>query len=316
MAEPIRTPEGAVHGAAFGGLLEGRLGDRVALERAVRRLRETGPVDVTLEVEGDRFSIYLADAPLDAERATPERMQALLDGLQSVVRTARVDAPLDSTLRCTEIYEHEVVETHFALEGEEAGDGPALREVTPVSRVRARSESDHVPTPVQQPEGPLLDERPRRVLLTVVGVLLVGLLLWQARIVDRFFGPGVDTLESSGGIFGALVEVELEGALGGYRALLSRGADYPRTGADVDRLEAAAATPLERAAVSSLADGEPLEVRLLNDAGEVLVRARASSDALLRDPEGAVPVVLPARLGAARIELGLPVSGTPRGGLR
>ena len=304
MAEAARTPTGAVRGARFGGLFEGRVGDRLALERAVRTLRDEGPVEVSFEVEGPRYSLYLSDAPVDASAATPERMQAFLDGLGEVVEASDADAPIESTLRCTEYYDDEVVETHIGLE-----DGA----IAPVSRVRSRGATDELPRVDAHADGPLLADKPRRILIAVAAVLLIGLTIWQARVVDRVFGAPASELSTSSGPFGALVHVELEPGLGAYKVMLRRGTGYPLTGADVQRLEVAAASPLERAALAAVVDGEPVEARVMDAEGEVLARGLVRTDGLLLEEDAVVGAALPARIGATSIQLGMPVADRRRG---
>jgi hypothetical protein len=294
VSEAAKMPTGPVQGARFGGLLEGRVGDRLALERAVQELREKGPVVPTLEVEGARFCLYLDDAVVSPSLANPERMLAFLGGLKNVASAAKQDSPIESTLRCTEVYPEEAVETHFGLDG---------GEITAVSRVRERGASDRLPEPPPTRLLPTLGNGSQRILLASSFALVIVLMLWQGRVVDRVLGSPVEDLTSSTGPFGSMLRVELEEGFGAYRLLLSRGEGYPLTGADVARLEDRAASPMARAAITAVADGLILEARVVDADGEVLASKRAGTAALLLDGGFTIELALPARIGATSVEL-------------
>ncbi len=307
MSEAAKMPAGPVQGARFGGLLEGRVGDRLALERAVQELRESGPVVPTLEVEGARFCLYLDDAVVPPSKATPERMLAFLGGLKNVVGAANADRPIESTLRCTEVYPEEAVETHFGIDG---------GEVTAVSRVRERGASDELPAPPQAPMLPVLGDRPRRIILAASACLLFVLVLWQGRIIDRVMGASVEDLTTNTGPFTSMLQVELEPGFGSYRLLLTRGDGYPMNGADVARLEDGAPSPLARAAVTTVADGAILEARVVDVDGEVLASKHVSTGALLMDAGLVIEFALPARIGATAVELEVVLPAALQGAAR
>ncbi len=302
-----KAPEGPVRYAWFGGILEGRRPqDDGALRAAVAELNADGPVPADLEVEGGRFTVLLGERTLEPSELSSERLTVFVDLLQRLVEASADPERIESTLRCTEVYAREAVETVFA---------PVAGEVRCVSRVRALNDEDRRRAPVAaRPAGPAFDLGTRRALL--IGALFLiafGLFTWRSGIVGRWMSAEAAGLARETGPFGTLLAVEVERMWpGDYRVVLRRGDDYPLTTDAVSALQTGAGSPVELAAVNAVAEGDAVYAQLLNHDGEVLASDRLELRPLLGDADAEVEGKLKGRISAATVRLALDPGTPPR----
>ena len=234
-------------------------------------------------------------------RFGPEVSTAFVERLQEIVDASLEPDAVESTLRCIEVYEHEVVETLFS---------PVRGRVECVSQVRPARPAD-----LQAPSLEREDAATVRMGLrwaSLLGILLVitfGLVAWQEGWIGRVFGPDAGDLAREPGAFGAMIEIEVEQRWGNYRVTLTRGLDYPIISGDVETLLDAAATPVQRAAVNAVANGTEVYVRLVGAKGKVLEARRVQLGALLAADDGSVETTLPGHVSARGVELALESGG-------
>ncbi|MCE9636900.1 MAG: hypothetical protein K8T90_14440 [Planctomycetes bacterium] len=277
------------------GIIEGRVGDSAAARDAVRQANEAGYARLDIEMDGGRFSALPdADAILPAQM-TDDRRAAFFKGLREFA--AASDGPVESTLRCTEVFENVVRETLFLPDD----SGRSLRSLTRERPVTAAERSgaakaDDAPPPM--PKG-------RMALLAVLLVVAFGLVAWTGGWIDRVFSPEAAKLTADTAVFGDLVTVEVGGAWGDYEVKVRRGPSYPATTADVEALERAAADPARRAAVRAVADGGTIWLRLENSAGKGVAAKQVELRPLVERADRFVDAKLPGHMSAAKVRLAL-----------
>src|SRR4051812_4968194 len=92
--------------AWFDGIVEGRVGDVASVRAAVERANATGFGRMDVGVDGGRFSVLMDDATVPASRMTDENRCALAGALNEIAVASA--GPIESTLRCTEVFQDEV----------------------------------------------------------------------------------------------------------------------------------------------------------------------------------------------------------------
>jgi hypothetical protein len=278
--------------AWFDGIVEGRLGDAAAVRDAVARANRAGYVRMNVGVDGGRFSVLMDDATIPASRMTDANRGALANALHEIATASA--GPIESTLRCTEVFRDEVRETVFLP------DAGGIRAVT---RTRPVADADLHRNPEVAPPTSASMGRGR---LAIVGVLLLvafGLAAWTSGWVDRLLSAKAEAIVIEAGPFAGFVQVESEKAWGDYRVTLRRGAAFPVSNEAVAAARAKASTPAERAAVEIVANGGELWIRLEDAAGHVLHAERAELRPLVAGAEREVEARLPGRITAARVRL-------------
>lgn len=297
--EPSATPEGPVRYAWFGGLMDGRRGDDTRLEQAVARGNRLGLARIDLDVDGGKFSALFDDNAVVGGAMTPEKAKQLLEVLNEVLASAEPGS-VESTLRCTEVYDDAAVDTLFTPTGDQ---------IECVSRSRAIGAEDRRHAP--QEAAPLI-ELPRvgrRQALGLLALVLVafGLLAWKAGLVDRIAARSAETLEVDAGAFGNVLAVEVVSRWGNYRVTLRRGVGWPEDAAAAQARIDAAVSIEEGAAMRAVADGRAIWVHVRNSKGEVLDAQEVGLARLLKDEaaDRAVEVKLPGRISARTVTLGL-----------
>jgi hypothetical protein len=292
-APPPLDP-GAPRFAWFDGIVEGRLGDAAAVREAASRANETGFGRMDVGVDGGRFSVLMDDTTVLASRMTDENRRALADALNAIAAAA--GGPVESTLRCTEVFANEVRETLFLP------DGGAVRALT---RTRPVTDADRFRDPDAVAPPPPSMGRGR--LAVVLAVLLVGfgVAAWTSGWVDRLLAAKTESLSVDTGPFSDLVAVSAEKSWGNYDVTLRRGPGYPVTNDRLAELRAKAGTPAERAAIDAVASGGDVWVRLEDAKGHGLAATRTDLRALLAAVDRTSEAELPGRMTAARIRLSI-----------
>jgi hypothetical protein len=297
--EPIAPPEGPVRYAWFGGLLDGRRRDDARLEQAVARGNRLGLARMDLDVDGGKFSVLFDDNAVAGEVMTAEKADQLLEVLNDVLASAE-PATVESTLRCTEVYDDAAVDTLFT---------PNRDKIECVSRSRAIAAEDRSHAPPAAEPLIQLPRMGRRQALGLLALVLVafGLLAWQVGLVDRIAGRSGEALEIDPGPFGDVLAVEVVSRWGNYRVTLRRGTGWPGDAAAAQARIDAAVSNEEGAAMRAVADGRDIWVHVRDAEGEVLEARELGLARLLRDgtEDRAVVVVLPGRISARTVTLGL-----------
>lgn len=290
-------PRGPVQYAWFAGLLEGRCNDSDELRRIAGEINGLGAVHIDLELDAGRFSALLDERTIAGESMTQETQDRLLGLLQEMVDASSDPQAVASTMRCTAVHGDSVVETLFA---------PMRGAMKCVNRVRPVQREDREHEPAGHTGSAIAGFGIRRVVL--IGILMLvafSALTWQSGLLDRVMSADVELLQVDSGPFGELLAVDVEPNWGNYRVLLRRGAAYPTTAAGVKELEAAAATPADRAAVLAVCDGGNIYLRLSDEQGKTLAYHPVEMRALLLKNDAVISGHLPGRIAARSIQLAL-----------
>lgn len=255
-------PDGPVNFAWFGGILDGRRGDDDRLHQAVQRGNALGLVHLDLELDGGRFSVLFDGKAVPGHQMTSERTAGLIEVLEEVVASSSEPFGVESTLRCTEVYETGAVDTLFA-----ASEG----QVEPVSRPRSLSEEDHRHAP-RQAIAPVRLNMPRRQALGLMALVMVafGLLAWQQGLVGLVAGTKAEALKVSTQPFGDSLAVEVTPKLGRYEVTVSRGPGWPLDEAALQAQIDAAESLTAAAALRAIGDGSVVYLLLKDSEGKVL----------------------------------------------
>ena len=290
-SKPLQTPR-------FGrmeGIVEGRVGDVEAARAAVRKANESGYARLSLEVDGGRFSVLPDAVRIPSAQMTDARRAAFFEGLRDFA--AASDGPVESTLRCTEVFEDCVRETLFVMD-------PGGRSLRALTRERSATSQDHSEPERQPVTRPPM---PRRLVVMVAALLLVlmGLLAWTGGWIDRAFSADISEVRADTAVFGDLLTIDVNGSWGDYVVSLRRGRSYPLTLAEIEALRHNASEPVRRVAVAAVVDGGPIWLRLEDADGRGLVASRIDLRLLVESKDDAVSVRLPGRRDAARIRLAL-----------
>lgn len=300
------APASPPHYGWFGGVLEGRVGDPAALRRAFEQLDRGTAVPCDLEVDGGRFSLLFSEATVDGSALSVERQDQLLEGLSKLLERSADPAAAESTLRGSIVFGDEVVETLFTIrEGR----------LVPVSRRRPLSHRD--PAAAARRDGGLggLDApfrnvaRGRGIVLLLLILVGGGLAAWRSGYVilvhDALTAPSADDVTISSGVFARTLSLEIDRRFTEYSCEVRRGPRYPETAYRARMLVENAATTGERAAMSAVADGDSIWIRVVDDEGLTLSAERVELRALLDEEGGPVEAKVRARAGGVRVELAL-----------
>ncbi|MDA1265001.1 MAG: hypothetical protein O2816_07980 [Planctomycetota bacterium] len=293
------VPDGPVRCAWFGGLIDGRRQDDEALRAAVERGNQLGLVHLDLELDGGKFSVLFDDSAVAGDDMSAKKSSDLLEVLQQIVAASAEPGRVESTLRCTEVYEDGAVETLFSSKG---------GKIECISRPRALTAQDHAHAIAAGVEAEPLPPGSRRQLLGLLALLLVAFaaLAWQGGLVDRIAAKAGEQLEVDPGPFGATLAVETTTRWGMYKVTLRQGDAWPRSSAAAQAAIDAAGSVTEGAAMRAIADGGAIWLQLQDGQGNVLDAARIKLVRLLtegKDPKDEVE--LRGRIAARRLVLAL-----------
>ncbi|MEM6671201.1 MAG: hypothetical protein AAF726_00075 [Planctomycetota bacterium] len=287
----------------FGGVVEGRVGDPDAMRGVAEQITALGVVACDLEIEGGRFSLLFDDASVPGERLTLDAQNALVDGLQAILRSA-APGTVESTLRGALVYPTSVVETLFAVKDDQ---------FVPVSRRRDLDEHDRAHAPdaggERSASGDALARlgTKRGLALLALIVLASGLFAWNrgyfGLLRDTLFSPDASELAQSTGAFGDALELSVEERFAMYVCTVRRGPAYPGDAEAADRLIDAAVTAEERAAAMAITGGGEIGVVLFDKNRNRLEVAPVALAPLLTDEGASVEVEVRSRLRGQRVEL-------------
>ena len=277
------------------GIVEGRVGDVEAARAAVRKANESGYARLSLEVDGGRFSVLPDAVRIPSAQMTDARRAAFFEGLRDFA--AASDGPVESTLRCTEVFEDCVRETLFLTD-------PGERSLRAWTRERPVTAQDHSLNPGDRVIRTAL---PKSLMVMLVALVIVatGLLAWTGGWIDRGFSADAANVRTDTSVFGDLLSFEVKGSWGDYVVSLRRGRSYPLTLDDIERLRQTAGQPARRVAVDVVSGGDPIWLRLEDKDGRGLAASRIDLRSLVESKDDAVSVRLPGRRDAARIRLAL-----------
>ena len=283
----------------FDGILEGRIGDEAALTRALASLDALGVCRFRFERDGGRFSFLPDNDRLPGASCDHAFQERLLGILRDIAASAR--GPVESTLRCTMVFERECAETLFRA-APPPPEGPGLEAVT---RFRPLRPEDRPPS--SPPRAPLRQWLGRREVAVVLPLLLLasGLVAWQSGIVDRLLSASALALRTDTAAFGDLLTIEVADALGDYEVTLRRGPGHPATREAWDARTARAATEANRLCNVVVRDGQEIWVQLCDGSGAVIAQDRVSLRPLAAGADGEAIVGLPGRIAASRVVLRL-----------
>ncbi len=298
MTDPTQRrvlPTGAPDRLDIDGILEGRVGDDVALRAALTGLDRCGFGKFQCEFTGGRFSLLPRDTELPGQGLDGAAQARFLDQLGAVVAAAVVGS-VESTLRCRMTFPDQVVDTLFAVRG---------GAIEPLSRQMPRAPGERAHAAGQPPAMPF-GLRRREALLFGPILLLVGVFLaWQSGLVDRVLAARAESLTVATGPFAQMLRLQVVRSWGRYEISIQRGATFPADPRALAALREGAGSLSERAACEAVGDGGTVWVQLRNHDGRVLDAVRVELRALLADDQTPVETQLSGRIGAAAITLSL-----------
>jgi len=293
--EGATPPTGAPQSLIVEGIVEGRILDAHALREAVKRLSNCGAGNFRVDITGGRFNMLPVDTHVPPEGFDSAAQSNFLDRLQQLVDAAQPNS-IETTLRCKQVYDEEVAETLFVVQG---------HTVEPVTRRRPKTVQDAPALPQMEGEA-RLGMRRKEVLWIAPLLLVLGVALaWQSGYIDRVLAARAEELNTDPGPFGDMVQLQVERSWGNYEVTLTRGEGYPTTPAALDARKEASTDLTEQAACAVVGDGDQLFVQLLNEKGKVLDAARTELRPLLTDEDGEAVVRLPGRMSVTTVRLSL-----------
>jgi hypothetical protein len=299
-------PRGPIRYARFEGILEGRVGDRAALQAVVSEINSTGLIEAELEIEGGRFTLLFEDRPIPGARASAVEQERLLELLTRLIAVSADPETVESTLGCKVVHEDGVVETLLTVN---------RGELRPLSQVRALDERDVLPLEASgQLTTPLRQLGFKKGLL--VGLLLLtgfGLMAWRSGYVDRILSRPAEKLVVNANQFAGLLHVAVSKRWGAYELTLTRGPAYPVDAAAAAQLRKDRESLAEQAALRIVTDGGRLYVQLCDEAGTVLRTGTVELRPLLGDRDGKAVVRLDGHLKGHMIKLALDRGTTRKG---
>lgn len=299
MAEDVRISEDVPVSVQLDGIVDGRIADGQALVDAAARLGALGIGRFELERDGGRFSLMPDGERHRGAGFGTEAQAQLLSCLQDVARATH--GPVESTLRCTMVFDHGVSETLFRA----AADAEGRPTVEGISRLRERRVGD-VPTEAAPPP-PWKSMLQRREIVIAIPLLVLGVLLmaWTSGLLDRLFAAGAAGLAKDSGSFGELLAVDATSSWGDYAVEIRRGPGHPTSSEAWEQLLAGAADEVARARLRVVREGNDVFVRLEDGKGRFVGEKSVSLRALVTDPSAVVKARVPGRITAARITLAL-----------
>lgn len=297
MPESSRSGEGAPRFVTMDGILDGRLGDAAAIAQAVAALNALGICAFELDRDGGKFSVLPNNARMPAAGFDRGKQEQLLQHLRRIAAAAR--GPVESTLRCTMVFEEDCTETLFRA----TSPPPNGAGIEPLTRVRP-ARPDDVPTrlPGSPPWRQMFQRREVVIALPLL-FLAFGLLAWSSGLVDRLLAANAAGLQVQTGAFGDLLAMAVENKLGNYEVTLRRGADYPASLADWDRRAGAASDEAARLRDSVVREGQEIWVQLRDADDRVLAESRISLRPLVTAADAKATTGLPGRITAKTVVL-------------
>lgn len=290
-----RTRRDAPRWVIMDGILDGRIADGPAITKAVVGLNALGICGFDLDQDGGKFSLMPDNQRASGARFGSERQELLLQHLQAIAAATR--GAVESTLRCTMVFEDEVAETLFrAVAPPPQGPG-----VEPLTRVRPVGAGD---VPVELPAAPPWRQMLRRKEVAIVVPLLIvafGLLAWRSGLIDRLLAANAQGIEVRTGVFGDLIEASVESSWGNYEVTVRRGSGYPMSSAEWDARAATATTESDRLRDTVVREGQEVWVQLRDAQDEVLVEGTVSLRPLVTESDAELEVTLPGRITASRV---------------
>src|SRR5262245_33973358 len=175
-APPVPPPldPGEPRFAWFDGIVEGRLGDAALVREAASRANAAGFGHMDVGVDGGRFSVLMGEDTVRAPAMTDENRRLFANTLTAIA--AASSGPVESTLRCTEVFRNEVRETLFLAEG------ASIRALT---RTRPVTDADLFRNPdAGAPPAPSMGRGRLAVVLTML-LLVFGAFAYFGGWVDR-----------------------------------------------------------------------------------------------------------------------------------
>lgn len=250
-----------------------------------------------IRTEGGRFTLLLDDASRPGAGIGDAQREAFARGLSDLVESLPEGAPVESTLRCTEVFDGGTRESLFAPQG---------GELRVVARIRAHTAEDLERDPGHREiTPPVALSRRGLVGLAVLFIVAFGLWAWQQGYLDRLFGADAAELEVRGGPFEDLVAAEVTSEWGKYVVKLTRGERYPVDPKAVEALVSAAVDLEARSAVNAVANGDSLWVRLENGDGRVIAAEKVDLRDLVTDAKAEIEAQLDGQIGARVVRLAL-----------
>ncbi|MEZ6003875.1 MAG: hypothetical protein R3F33_06775 [Planctomycetota bacterium] len=292
------TELGPVESVTFGGVLEGRIERREDLEEAVKQLAALQLVRPDLEVRGGRFSLLFDGAPVQAGRLNTESSGQLIEALQGVLDTAAADPEPESSLRCTETYSKEIVESLFAVQ-----EG----KIAVLSRRRPRRPRDTQGAGAAGSEtltGLKSIPRAQLVFLCLLALAVGGLLTWRSGLIDRLLAADSASIQLEPGAFAQVLNVEVTSRFGGYRAQVTRGPGFPTSPQDLAEKERTSTSLAERAALAAAGEGRAVWLQVRAEDNEVLSQAQVELARLL-EPEQSIEIKLDGHRRATKLAFSL-----------
>ena len=299
MAEDVRITEDFPVSVQLDGIVDGRIADGQALVDAAARLCALGIGRFELERDGGRFSLMPDGERHRGAGFGTEAQAQLLSCLQDIARATH--GAVESTLRCTMVFDHGVSETLFR-----AAAGPdGQPTVEAVSRLRERRVGD-VPTEAAPPP-PWKTMLQRREIVVAIPLLVLGVLLmaWTSGLLDRLFAASAAGLAKDTGAFGELLAVDASSSWGDYAVEIRRGPSHPTTSEAWEQLLAGATEEVARARLRVVREGNDVFVHLEDGQGRFVGEKSVSLRALVTNPDGVVKARVQGRITAARITLAL-----------
>lgn len=292
-------PAGAPRFVTFDGILEGRLGDDAAMSRATAALTELGVGEFQLERDGGRFSLLPDNTQQPGQRFSQAAQDRLLLLLREIAAAAR--GPIESTLRCTMVFDGECTETLFrAVAPPPSGPG-----IEPLTRRRpVRADDQPVVLPSRPPLRQLLGRREVTIVLPLL-VLAFGLMAWRSGLLDRLLAASATGLRTDRGTFGELLAIDVQGHFGNYQVVLRRGSAYPVDSAAWDARIAAATGEQERLANIVVREGQEVHVQLRDASNAVLANSKVSLRPLVAGGDGEAKAELPGHFTASQVTLSI-----------
>lgn len=288
-------PEGEPRWVTLDGILEGRVGDGPALARAIAGLNGLGICEFEFDRDGGKFSVLPANRQVRGAGFDAAAQNELLEHLRAIAAAAR--GPVESTLRCTMVYETQCTETLFrAVAPPPAGDG-----VETLTRVRPVRADDAPPDLPSQPPWRKMLRRKEVVIVLPLLIVAFGLLAWRSGLVDRLLSANVRGIEIDTHEFGGLLAADVESEWGNYSVTVRRGDDYPSTSAGWDARAAASTTETERLRDNLVREGQDVWVQLRDTEGAVLAQRSVELRPLVTAPDAEVDLALPGMMTAAKV---------------
>lgn len=280
--------------AWFDGIVEGRLGDASLVHEAASRANAGGFGHMDVGIDGGRFSVLMGEDTVRARAMTDENRRLFANTLAEIA--AASSGPVESTLRCTEVFRNEVRETLFLAEG------ASIRALT---RTRPVTDADLFRNPdAGAPAMPSMGRGRLAIVLTLL-LLVFGSFAYFGGWVDRLLAANAETLVIDTGPFADYVDVSVEKSWGVYEVKLRRGRGFPVEKARIDELRSRAATPADLTALEIVTTGGKLWVRLEDAQGRGLAAAPCELRPLISGEDRSVQEKLPGYMTAARVKLAL-----------